>query len=124
MFEEDMTDAQRSKFSEVALPCGLENLGNTCYLNSALQCMRSFPELKEALVKYRPGAAHAGAAAAGDFSQALTSSMRALFQEMDAKTSANPVVPQYVVANVRQAFPQFNERSPQGYDCLIQSCTL
>lgn len=34
-----------------ALPPGLSNQGNTCYLNSALQCMRSVPELQAELVK-------------------------------------------------------------------------
>ncbi|KAK2647989.1 hypothetical protein Ddye_015478 [Dipteronia dyeriana] len=31
---------------------GLFNLGNTCYINSTVQCLHSVPELKSALVKY------------------------------------------------------------------------
>lgn len=34
------------------LPAGLKNLGNTCYLNSVLQCMKSVPEFAETLAKY------------------------------------------------------------------------
>lgn len=50
-FLEDMTEAEAAQI-EGATPAGLQNLGNTCYMNSTLQTLRAIPELQEELSRY------------------------------------------------------------------------
>lgn len=53
-FLEDMDEAEAAQL-EGATPAGLQNLGNTCYMNSTLQVLRSVPELQDELLRYSEG---------------------------------------------------------------------
>ncbi|OBS64154.1 hypothetical protein A6R68_07308, partial [Neotoma lepida] len=85
---------------KMELPCGLTNLGNTCYMNATVQCIRSVPELKDAL-------------------------KRDLFDSMDKTSSSIP--PIILLQFLHMAFPQFAEKGEQGQylqqdanECWIQ----
>lgn len=56
-FLEDMTEAEVAQ-TEGAVPAGLTNLGNTCYMNATLQTLRFIPELQEELSRYSQGYVH------------------------------------------------------------------
>jgi len=107
MFVEDMTEEQLA--SAMELPCGLTNLGNTCYMNATVQCLRSVPELKAALRRYSGALRSSGANAP---SQYITAALRDLYETMDKTSSSLP--PIILLQFLHMAFPQFAEKGDQG----------
>jgi len=111
-----LEDLPPDEVARVAEPSGLVNLGNTCYLNSVVQCLRSVPQLRKGLLTYSPSAPTqqqattigGNSAVNGPFLAAL----RDTFNILDRTADAIP--PSALVRSTKVAFPQFAQRGPQG----------
>ncbi|KAJ3007033.1 UNVERIFIED_CONTAM: Ubiquitin carboxyl-terminal hydrolase 14, partial [Siphonaria sp. JEL0065] len=103
-FVEDLTDTQLAKALKV--PAGLTNLGNTCYMNATLQCLRAVPELQDSL-RGVPNA----------FSQEprsnLVKSMSFLYTQL--ANSGDAVTPLVFLHVLRSNFQQFAEQNNHGF---------
>ncbi|GAA5864767.1 hypothetical protein JCM1840_004892 [Sporobolomyces johnsonii] len=101
VFMEDMSDAELAQAAKY--PVGLQNLGNTCYMNSTVQVLRAIPELQSAL--------NSSQSAGPQPDVQLTRSLRDLYQDMGRTTEGFP--PFAFLNMLRQFAPQFAERSRQ-----------
>jgi len=110
-FLEDMDESELQ--SAMKLPAGLTNLGNTCYMNATVQCLKSVPEFKESLKQYTRSGASAGMGGLGmgDAATQITEAMRDLYKSMERGQNFPPLVLLQVLHN---AFPRFAERGEQG----------
>jgi len=101
VFLEDLPPEEIAKVQE---PSGLENLGNTCYLNSVVQCLRSVPQFRRALETSTPTPNSAPSL--------FVSSLRDTYTQLDRTAAAVP--PSTLVRATKMAFPEFNRTGSNG----------
>ncbi|XP_969056.2 ubiquitin carboxyl-terminal hydrolase 14 [Tribolium castaneum] len=106
VFVEDMNESELATALE--LPAGLTNLGNTCYMNATVQCLKSVPELREALQAYQGDVTDAGGVIPA---QSITAALRDLYSSMDKGNNVPPIV---LLQMLHLAFPRFAEKNEHG----------
>jgi len=118
VFLEDLPPDEAAKIS--AEPSGLVNLGNTCYLNSVVQCLRAIPSFRTGLANYsgtnnnsnNAGQSHALAAPTSQVNKMFIFNLRDLYG--DLSRTGNPVQPSRFVMGTKLAFPQFAQTGTRG----------
>ena len=105
-FIEDLSEGERN-FNPNDTPSGLVNLGNTCYLNSSLQTLYDIKELRDELKIMQPNSLEIGT------QKALVVHMKELFEKMNDKKQK--ITPLNFLTSMRLTFPQFSEKSEQGF---------
>jgi ubiquitin carboxyl-terminal hydrolase 14 len=89
--------------------------GNTCYMNATLQCLKSVPELRDAVKQFLPANhSHSGQGAMMiDGTQMVTNALKTTYQQLDVTSEA--FMPLTFLATIHREFPRFAEKDDHGH---------
>lgn len=109
IFVEDLTAQEKAKYMkklfDTNMPIGLNNLGNTCYMNSCIQILFKIKELKNFITNQNFQNSN-------DMNGALVGGLKTVFKDLETK--GEPFNPSYFLDVAFSAFPQFAQKSEHG----------
>mmetsp|Transcript_13021 Transcript_13021/g.39438 ORF Transcript_13021/g.39438 Transcript_13021/m.39438 type:complete len:533 (-) Transcript_13021:267-1865(-) len=107
VFMEDLPEEEQDVTGLAKYGAGLQNMGNTCYMNSTLQCFYGVRELRTAMDSYT---LPQGSSSQPD--HRLAHAAKGVFE--DLQRLSKPVPPLGFWMMLRQAYPQFDAQISRG----------